>query len=50
MSTADEVVEAAVDPRAGLQVVHIRTDRARTRVLAAGTRAAVAEAVRPYAG
>ena len=46
-STAGEVVDAAVDPRPGLHVVHIRTDRSGARLLAADTRAAVAEAVRP---
>jgi 2-succinyl-5-enolpyruvyl-6-hydroxy-3-cyclohexene-1-carboxylate synthase len=47
VSTAGEVVAAVLDPRPGMQVVEIRTDRASARALADATRAAVADAVGP---
>ncbi len=46
VSTVAELLSAALDPRAGLQVVEVRTDRVATRDLAADVRAAVGATVR----
>jgi 2-succinyl-5-enolpyruvyl-6-hydroxy-3-cyclohexene-1-carboxylate synthase len=45
VATADELVAAALDPRAGLQVVELRTDRSAARGLQQALRDAVAAAV-----
>jgi 2-succinyl-5-enolpyruvyl-6-hydroxy-3-cyclohexene-1-carboxylate synthase len=44
-ATAAEAVAAARDPRAGLHVVHLRTDRSRVRELAGELQAAVSAAL-----
>ena len=46
VSSLAEVVSTALDPRAGMQVVEVRTDRAAARDLAAAVRAAVTDTVR----
>jgi len=46
VATADELVAAALDPRAGLRVVELRTDRSAARGLQQSLRDAVAAAVR----
>jgi 2-succinyl-5-enolpyruvyl-6-hydroxy-3-cyclohexene-1-carboxylate synthase len=46
VSTVAELVSAALDPRAGMQVVEVRTDRMAARDLAAAVRVAVADTVR----
>jgi 2-succinyl-5-enolpyruvyl-6-hydroxy-3-cyclohexene-1-carboxylate synthase len=49
VSTVAELLAVALDPRAGLQVVEVRTERAAARDLAAAVRVAVADAVRGLA-
>jgi 2-succinyl-5-enolpyruvyl-6-hydroxy-3-cyclohexene-1-carboxylate synthase len=44
VSTIAELLSVALDPRSGLQVVEVRTDRAAARALAAAVRATVADA------
>jgi phage FluMu gp28-like protein len=45
VSSAKEVVAAALDPRAGLQVVQVRTDRTAARELARAVAVAAAQVV-----
>ena len=49
-SSAKDVVAAALDPRAGLQVVEVRTDRTAARELARSVADAVADALARVAG